>query len=98
MFRFREPSKFLWVIWQSSEKVNLAKRTVSYLALNPKNLEVEQLTLNTNSNTLAKNIKDFGSLYETAKLANSTILYPALNPKKMDVEQLTLTTNCNTLN
>ena len=35
---------------QSSEKVKLAKRTVLYPALNPKNLDVEQLTLSTNSN------------------------------------------------
>ena len=80
----------------------LAKGTVLYPAQDPKNLHVEQTTLNTNSNTLRilefvfrvreTTFKFFGlrQSYETAKLVKRTVLYPALNPKNLDLEQLTL--------
>ena len=52
MFRVREPTSKVFGFRQSFEKVKLAKRTVLYTALNPKNLNVEQLRLNTNCNAL----------------------------------------------
>ena len=73
----------------------LAKSTALYPALNPKNLGVEQLTVNTNSNTLRilririgtgslHPIFWFMQSYETAK--------------NLDVEQLTRSTNSKALN
>ena len=52
MFRVREPTSKFWGFRQSYGEAELAKRMVLYPALNPKKLDVEQLTLYTNSNTL----------------------------------------------
>lgn len=50
MFKVREPTSMFFMFWQSYGKAKLAKRMVMYPSLNPKNFDVEQLTLNANSN------------------------------------------------
>ena len=52
VFRVRDPTSKFFGFEKSYGMANLVKRTVLYLAVPSKNLDIDQLTLNMNSNTL----------------------------------------------